>query len=67
MDKMETSFSCNCSRERVEKALISVGKDELDKMIEEGQPVELNCHFCNTNYEYSIDDLKRIRKAQDRN
>lgn len=67
MDKMETSFSCNCSRERVEKALISVGKDELDKMIEEGQPVELNCHFCNTNYEYSIDDLKRIRKAQDKN
>lgn len=67
MDKRETSFSCNCSRERVEKALISVGKDELDKMIEEGQPVELNCHFCNTNYEYSIDDLKRIRKAQDRN
>lgn len=67
MDKMETAFSCNCSRERVEKALISVGKDELDKMIEEGQPVELNCHFCNTNYEYSIDDLKRIRKAQDKN
>lgn len=67
MDKMETSFSCNCSRERVEKALISVGKDELDKMIEEGQSVELNCHFCNTNYEYSIDDLKRIRKAQDKN
>lgn len=61
-DKMPCSFSCNCSRERVEKALISIGKKELDEMIQEGKPIEVNCHFCNKNYTFDVDELKRIAK-----
>jgi molecular chaperone Hsp33 len=49
----------------VEKALISIGRKELNEMIQEGSPVELNCHFCNTNYEFSVEELKEIlRKAR---
>lgn len=64
-DRIPTEFYCNCSKERVERALISIGRKELNEMIQEGKPVELNCHFCNTNYEFSVEDLKEIlRKAK---
>ena len=59
-DTIPTRFACNCSKERVEKALISIGRKELNDMIQEGKPVELNCHFCNTNYEFSVEELKKI-------
>ncbi|MDO4489397.1 MAG: Hsp33 family molecular chaperone HslO [Eubacteriales bacterium] len=61
-EKTDVSFYCNCSRERVEKALISVGKDELNTLIEEGKPAELNCQFCGKKYEFSVDDLKELIK-----
>ena len=55
-----TSFFCNCSKDRVEKALISIGKTELQDMIEDGEPIEVKCHFCNKGYEFTIEDLKAI-------
>lgn len=61
-DTVPTQFYCNCSRERVEKALVSIGKKELQTMIADGKPVNLNCHFCNTDYEFDTEDLKRILK-----
>lgn len=60
MDKMPTAFRCSCSRERVEKALISVGRAELESMISDGKPIEMNCHFCNTSYRYDIDELREL-------
>lgn len=64
-DTLPTEFYCNCSKERVEKALISVGRKELNDMIQEGKEVELNCHFCNTNYIFTVEELKEIlRKAK---
>lgn len=59
-DRILTEFYCNCSKERVEKALISIGRKELNEMIQEGKEVELNCHFCNTNYTFSVEELKEI-------
>lgn len=59
-EKVDTSFSCNCSKERVEKALISIGKKELQSMIDDGQPIELKCHFCNEAYNFSVNELKKI-------
>ncbi len=53
-------YSCNCSRERVTKALISVGKKELKSMIDDGKPVNLHCDFCNTDYEFSIPEIQYI-------
>ena len=55
------AFKCDCSKTRVGKALISIGKKELDAMIAEGKEIEVNCHFCNTNYYFSVDELKELR------
>ena len=59
-EKIPTEFYCNCNRERVEKALISIGRKELNEMIQEGKPIEMNCHFCNHNYEFTVEELKEI-------
>ena len=59
-EKTDTRFHCNCSKERVEKALISIGRKELNEMIQEGKPIEMNCHFCNTNYNFTVEELKEI-------
>ena len=61
-DKIPMSFYCDCSKSRVEKVLISVGKKDLQEMIADGKPIEVNCHFCNTNYTFEVDELKEIYK-----
>ena len=60
LDKIPTQFACNCSRERIEKALISIGKKELQEMIDEGKTIEMNCHFCNKNYPVTVEELKGL-------
>ena len=62
VDFAEPKFSCNCSKERVKKALISIGGKELDSMIEEGKNVQLHCAFCNTDYDFTVEELKEIRE-----
>ncbi len=54
------AFNCNCDRSRIEKVLISLGKQEIQDMIEEGQEIEVNCHFCNKQYKFSVKELKRL-------
>lgn len=54
------AFTCNCDRSRIEKVLISLGKQEIQDMIEEGQEIEVNCHFCNKQYKFSVEELKRL-------
>ena len=61
-DTLPVEFKCNCSKERVEKALISVGEKELKDMIADGKPIEVNCHFCNQNYTFHIEDLQQMLK-----
>ena len=61
-DTLPTQFHCSCSKERVSKALISVGAKELQSMIDDGKEIEVNCHFCNTNYSFSVDELKEFLK-----
>ncbi len=60
LDTCETKFFCSCNKSRVEKALISIGKNDLKEMIEEGKPIEVNCQFCNRSYTYSVDELKEM-------
>lgn len=65
LEQTPVKFSCNCDKARVEKALVSIGKKELEEMIEEGKSIEVNCHFCNKNYEFTVEDLKDLyEKAQ---
>ena len=62
-DTMPTQFYCNCDKKRVEKALISIGKKDLEEMIADGKDIEVNCHFCNTAYCFTPDELKKMLKS----
>lgn len=59
-ETLQTRFVCNCSKEHIARALISMGKEELEKIIEDGEPITVNCHFCNTDYTYSVDEIKEL-------
>ena len=61
-DTLPAEFYCNCSKERIEKAIISVGRREIQSMIDDGREIEVKCHFCNTAYKYSVDELKELLK-----
>ena len=61
-DTMPTQFQCNCSKERVEKALISIGRKDIQEMIDDGKEIEMHCHFCNTSYPFTVEELKEILK-----
>ncbi len=65
-ETMETRFACNCSKTRVEKALISIGREEIREMITDGEPIEVKCHFCNKGYVFTIEDLQTIYKKANR-
>ena len=60
LDRIPTQFKCNCDRNRVEKVIISLGREELKKMIDDGEPVELKCHFCNKAYEFSQGEIRKL-------
>ncbi len=59
-EKIPAQFYCNCTKRRVEKALISIGKKEIQEMIQDGKPIEINCHFCSRHYVFSVEELKEI-------
>ena len=65
-DTLPAAFYCNCSRERIEKAIISIGKKEIREMIDEGKEVEVKCHFCNTAYKFQPSELEEIYKQAKR-
>lgn len=62
-EKIPARFHCGCSKERVRKALAAIGKKELESLIEEGMPVEMNCHFCNSDYSFETEELIRIKNS----
>lgn len=57
-DEITPCYHCDCSRERVYKAVMSIGKNEIQEMIADQKPIEVNCHFCNKNYVFDTEDLK---------
>ena len=63
LEKTPVGFNCGCSRERMAKAVISLGEKEIQEMIDDGEPIELNCQFCKGSYEFSIDELKEMLKS----
>ena len=66
LSKMPVQFRCDCDRSRVEKAIISVGKKEIQDMINEGREIEVNCQFCNKHYKFSVDELEDMLKRATR-
>lgn len=65
-DTIPAQFFCGCSKERVEKAVASIGRKDIQDMIDEGKDIEVKCHFCNSAYNYTVEDLKRILKRSHR-
>lgn len=61
-DTLPAAYHCNCSKERIEKAIISIGKKDIQEMIDDGEPIEVKCHFCNTAYNFDVEELKEILK-----
>ena len=66
LDEFPVEYRCNCSRQRVEKALLSLGNEELQEMIDEGEPVEVCCHFCERKYNFTQEELKKKKNPIDR-
>lgn len=63
-DKLPCAYVCDCSKERVEAAVISLGKKELASMIEEDKPIEVVCDFCHTKYTFSCEELLNFLKRK---
>ena len=63
LEKVPTQFRCDCSPEKIEKALIATGKEELKSMIDEGKEVEMVCSFCNKKYIVSVEELKKLMNS----
>lgn len=65
-DRRDVRFYCNCSKERVERALITIDPKDIQEMIDDGKDIEVKCHFCNKAYNFTPDELKEILKASTR-
>lgn len=59
-EKIEVNYICDCSRERVEKALIALGKEELIRIKNDGKPIEMVCHFCNKKYMFDEKEIENL-------
>ncbi len=62
-EKIPVGYRCDCSRERVTRALISIGAAELQEMAEEGKPIEVNCQFCDKHYVFTPEELKDLLES----
>ena len=63
LERRDTKYACDCSRERIERALITLGTEELSDMIAVQHGAEVDCHFCNKRYRFSEDELKALLAA----
>ena len=61
-DTIPAAFVCDCSKERVSRALATISKKDLDSIINDGESIEVKCQFCNKAYHFDIDELKELRK-----
>ena len=62
VDTVPAAFVCDCSKERVSRALSTISKKDLDSIINAGESIEVKCQFCNKAYNFDIDELKELRK-----
>lgn len=58
--EINPEYKCNCSREKCEKGLIAIGKEELQKIIDEEEKIEIACNFCDKKYEFTREDMKKL-------
>ena len=63
LDQIPTAYHCDCSRERVYQAVMSIGRKDIQEMIQENKPIEVNCHFCGKNYVFGVEDLTKMLQS----
>ena len=66
-DEADVSYHCDCSRKRVEKALVSLGEKELSEMVNDGKSIDVSCQFCDKVYTFTPEDLKNLLKTGRKN
>ena len=59
-ETVPTEYYCNCSKDRVHKAISSISKKDIQEMIDDNKPIEVNCHFCDKKYIFEVDELKKM-------
>ena len=59
-EKVPTEYYCNCSKDRVHRAISSISKQDIQEMIDDNKPIEVNCHFCDKKYIFEVDELKKM-------
>ena len=64
LETQPVRFYCDCSKEKVARALATISKKDLDDIINDGEEIEVKCHFCNSAYKYSVDELKEIMTSR---
>lgn len=64
LDEGEVHYQCDCNRERTERVLKALGNQELTQLIAEGEPVEVNCHFCGKKYTFTLEELQQLRDEE---
>ena len=60
LDKTEVAFVCDCSKEKVSKALAAINKEDLQGIIDDGEDIEIKCHFCNKTYGFSVEEMEKM-------
>ena len=60
LDKTPVAFLCDCSKKKIESAIVSLGKEDLESLIAEREPVEAHCDYCNTSYTFEVEEIERI-------
>jgi molecular chaperone Hsp33 len=63
-DRVDVAFKCDCSKEKVAKAIMSIEAKDIEEMIADRKPVEVNCHFCNTTYKFTPEELSILLKSK---
>ena len=62
LDTIPTSYHCDCHKERVARSIISIGRKDIQEMIDDGKEIEVNCQFCGKKYCFSVDELREMLK-----
>lgn len=60
MDTISTAYRCDCSKERVYRAVMSIGRKDIEEMIADHKPIEVNCHFCRKSYCFDVEELRSM-------
>lgn len=63
LDTAHPEYKCDCSRQRTERVLISIGKKELESIAAEGKDTEVSCHFCGRNYVFTPEEIAKLAKG----